>query len=141
MSFHTPDTVVLMSLSSHRSVLAALALTALGALSGCDDGEAGFEPVLALRTDPAAVLTTVGAQVPVVLRLGEAGRDGSVRWLSGRPDLVRLDTVVAAGTPARLQALAAGRSVVTATVRSRGQVATVTVPVEIVPPPAGVRDE
>ncbi len=54
-----------------------------------------------------------------------------MRWTSAHPNIVRLDTTVAAGAGATLRALTGGQTVLTATVTSGSEVAVVTVPVSV----------
>jgi len=103
-----------------RSLAAAGALTS--ALGACRDGAPVTTCCLLVVTlDPTSASLAVGDTLPVRVLATGASSAVTVRWRAARPDVVRLDTTVAAGAPAILRAFGAGVDSVRGTILLGGE--------------------
>ena len=120
-----------MSTSRAPRVIVPVAATC-AALLACYSDPIGPPRPFVVDATPVRLTLSAGAEADVLARILD-GRAGTVRWASLRPDLVRLDTTVAAGTPARVRGLRAGSAVVVATTVLGRDTIPVAVPVEVTP--------
>jgi len=97
--------------------LCRLAAASTLALAACRDAPAVTTCCLVQMTiDPTSATLLVGDTLPVRIAATGATSPVTVRWRSTRPDVVRLDTTVAAGAPAILRAVGAGADTVLGTI-------------------------
>jgi len=105
--------------SLHAVVSAGLLVLALGA---CRDPAPVTTCCLVVATfDPPSASLAVGDTLPVRVVVTGATSPVTVRWRAGRPDVVRLDTTVAAGAPAILRAVGPGVDSLRAAILFAGQ--------------------
>jgi hypothetical protein len=116
-----------------RAVCAAAAVVvAVAALACSEDDIAMVGPTLSFTLLPEHAVVAPRDSATLTLRGDSpAAARSQVRWRSSRPDVVLLDTTVAAGRPVFARGVAAGESMIEITLSYQGSVVTTTLPVTV----------
>lgn len=108
------------------------AVLAVGALACSEEDIAPVGPPLNFALLPQRAVVASGDSVTLTLRADSpAAARGQVRWRSPRPDVVWLDTTVAAGRPVFARGMAAGETMLEVVLSYQGSVVTTALPVTV----------
>ena len=117
---------------THRRPL--LGLLALTAVLGCDRGDDCCSPYVPPRLliNPLSIALVAGDSSELTVSSSDGRGSGTVQITSSAPAVIRTDSLVGFGRPARVRAIAPGTAVLTVTVRlDPGQTIIGSVPVTV----------